>query len=330
MKRPTVSVIIPTHNGARWVAESVTSALRQAYSPAEVIVVDDGSTDETAAVLRQFGPRIQVIHGPQGGIGAARNSGLAQASGDYLAFLDHDDLWREDKLEKQVDYALRHPAVVVVYSDATEFDERGTVHQSYLDLFPRLRASEDIFFALVHFSIPLMSTVLIRSSFVREHSLTFPEDVSGVDDLGLLLEVVERKGQFGCIDERLTRRRLHTRNLSKDHHNRFSTRVRLYAQLLARFAGAQPAYKKALRWGWRHASFCLGEWHWGQGDPTTAREYFRQAWGADRLGLRSLSYSAASCLPAGAVRWLRDVKRRVSARANESTLAPQAQGGTNP
>ena len=94
----TVSVIIPTYNRAGTVSDAIDSVLSQVPPPDEVIVVDDGSTDNTRAVLAGYGDRIIAIHRENGGAGAARNTGIARATGDWLAFLDSDDLWLPGRL----------------------------------------------------------------------------------------------------------------------------------------------------------------------------------------------------------------------------------------
>lgn len=102
-KAPRVSVIIPTYNRARYLGEAIDSALGQTFCDLEVLVVDDASTDDTAAVLARYGERIRVIGLERnGGPSAARNAGLAAARGDLIAFLDSDDVWLPDKLARQV------------------------------------------------------------------------------------------------------------------------------------------------------------------------------------------------------------------------------------
>lgn len=100
--RPPVSVIIPTWNRAREVREAIDSVLAQTYRPIEVIVVDDGSTDETPAVLGSYGDAIRTIRQENRGVSAARNAGIAAASGELIAFLDSDDTWLPAKIERQV------------------------------------------------------------------------------------------------------------------------------------------------------------------------------------------------------------------------------------
>ncbi len=99
---PQVSVVIPTFNRARSVVEAVESVLAQTYRGAEVIVVDDGSTDDTSAVLTTFGGRIRVIRQENGGVSSARNAGVLAARAPWVAFLDSDDLWMPEKLELQL------------------------------------------------------------------------------------------------------------------------------------------------------------------------------------------------------------------------------------
>lgn len=100
--QPLVSAIIPTYNRARAVCEAVESVLRQTYPRVEVIVVDDGSTDDTQQELKKYGDRIRVVTQPNAGPSAARNHGIAMARGEFVAFLDSDDLWLPTNLERQV------------------------------------------------------------------------------------------------------------------------------------------------------------------------------------------------------------------------------------
>jgi glycosyltransferase involved in cell wall biosynthesis len=120
-----VSVIIPTYNRARLVVEAIESALRQTTPPREIIVIDDGSTDETPRVLASFGDRIISVRQANQGVGAARNRGLAMARGRYLAFLDSDDTWLEFKLELQVGVMERSPELGLLFSDFLITHENG-------------------------------------------------------------------------------------------------------------------------------------------------------------------------------------------------------------
>ncbi|PYM23912.1 MAG: hypothetical protein DMD78_10755 [Candidatus Rokuibacteriota bacterium] len=114
----TVSVVIPTYNRAHIVLEAVRSVLAQRFRDLELIVVDDGSTDDTAVRLAALAdPRLQVIMGRHAGVSAARNLGVSKASGQLISFLDSDDLWHPDKLACEVAFLARHPEVDAVFTD---------------------------------------------------------------------------------------------------------------------------------------------------------------------------------------------------------------------
>src|SRR5208283_2367398 len=103
MNDPLVSVVIPTYNCGRYICETVESALGQTYSPVEIIVVDDGSTDDTRERLTTYGDRVRYIYQQNTGPAVARNRGVQDAQGDWIAFLDADDLWLPYRLELQVE-----------------------------------------------------------------------------------------------------------------------------------------------------------------------------------------------------------------------------------
>src|SRR5690242_5053753 len=109
MERATVSVIIPAYNSERYIADALRSVLAQTYMPQEIIVVDDGSSDGTARALDPFRSTIRYIYQKNRGEPAARNTGMREAKGDYIAFLDADDLWLPEKLDLQMTYLAAHP-----------------------------------------------------------------------------------------------------------------------------------------------------------------------------------------------------------------------------
>jgi glycosyltransferase involved in cell wall biosynthesis len=114
---PLVSVIIPTYNRAWILKEAVDSVLAQHFQDYELIVVDDGSTDDTGFLLADYGRRLIVVRQPNLGVSAARNAGIKEARGQYLAFLDSDDLWLPDKLEVQVAYLAQNSDVQICQTE---------------------------------------------------------------------------------------------------------------------------------------------------------------------------------------------------------------------
>lgn len=234
-----VSVVIPAYNAERFVAEAVRSALRQTYSPVEVIVVDDGSTDGTPQVLdRAADERLRVLRQPNSGVGRARNRGIEAARGGYIALLDADDLWLPDKLERQVAALEEHPQWVAVGSfmyhiavdgrplgvtghalGAAELDE---VRRARLNPFP-------------------ISSLLVRREALDEAGL-FDERlhvaVPGmVEDLDLVARLAAI-GSLGCVERPLGGYRLHPDSGSARHFRsqRQGTRY-LAARTTARAAG---------------------------------------------------------------------------------------------
>lgn len=114
---PKVSVIIATYNSAAYLPEAIESVLNQTFRGFEIILVDDGSTDETGQVVEPYLPRIRLLTQQNMGPAAARNTGIRMAKGDYLVFLDADDLLLPDKLKAQLDYLEKYPQIDVVYSN---------------------------------------------------------------------------------------------------------------------------------------------------------------------------------------------------------------------
>ena len=109
MSPPTVSVVIPAYNAAWCVHKAIDSVLAQDFRDLEVVVVNDGSTDDTMAVLRRYGDSIQVVSQSNGGMSSARNAGIRASRGEFLAFLDSDDWWLPGKLRGQVELLRNRP-----------------------------------------------------------------------------------------------------------------------------------------------------------------------------------------------------------------------------
>jgi GT2 family glycosyltransferase len=120
-----VSVIIPTHNRARIIGPSIESALNQTYTKLQVVIADDGSSDDTRAVVESYGERITYVHQGNAGVSAARNLGLRHARGEFIAFLDSDDSWRPWKIEAQVAALGRHSEAGIVWTDMEAVDDAG-------------------------------------------------------------------------------------------------------------------------------------------------------------------------------------------------------------
>jgi len=120
---PKVSVVIPTYNYAQYIEEAIDSALVQTHKGCEIIVVDDGSTDDTKGVVSQYRSEIRYIYQKNQGLSAARNTGVRNSEGEYIAILDSDDLWLPSKIEKQIKLFEANSRLGLVYSDGLVFGE---------------------------------------------------------------------------------------------------------------------------------------------------------------------------------------------------------------
>jgi glycosyltransferase involved in cell wall biosynthesis len=204
---PLVSIVIPVFNGQRFLAAAIESALAQTYARFELIVVDDGSSDGSAAVARSFAA-VQVIEQQHAGPGAARNRGVAASGGELLAFLDADDLMPANKLELQVGYLREHPEVGCVLGRQEVFPAGAVPPWAELPRSWQARHPE----LLDRGSLQPLSLVARRSVFeaVGEFSSGFGEDVDWlcrVWGCGVRVEV---------IDAIVVLRRVHDANLTHD------------------------------------------------------------------------------------------------------------------
>lgn len=213
MKRPTISVVIPVYNCAAYIAAALDSVLTQTCPPAEVIVVDDGSTDETAAALDSYRGRIKYVYQNNRGEPAARNRGIDEATSEYIAFLDGDDLWMADKLELQVDYLIKHPDCSLVYTDMCTFDGNGIIDASIKRRFRMDLPSGHIFKSLFNRSLFGSGSVVFRKACLDTVGY-FDENLLVGSDYEMWLRIA-RHFELGVVDKPL---------LMYRHHPTMSTR----------------------------------------------------------------------------------------------------------
>src|SRR3990170_3473675 len=120
-----VSVIIPAYNSARFLPEAIESVLAQTYKDYGIIVIDDGSTDNTKETLEPYFDKIKYIYQQNQGAASARNTAIRHSQGEYIAFLDADDVWLPEKLHIQVEYLNNNPGIAMVYSPSVTISEDG-------------------------------------------------------------------------------------------------------------------------------------------------------------------------------------------------------------
>ena len=200
-----ISTIIPVYNAASYIAEAVDSVLEQTVRSDELIVVDDGSTDDTALVLRRYRGRIRYLHQPNQGHGAALNRGLAEAKGDLLAFLDADDVWMPWKLEVQLAALAADPELDLVFGKTRQFrsPELAPSVAASLVCDDKLQPS------------PLISNLLVRR---RVFDRVGPIGATGLSSfVEWYLRTLEAGLRHKFVAEHITNRRIHTANTTLKH-----------------------------------------------------------------------------------------------------------------
>jgi glycosyltransferase involved in cell wall biosynthesis len=212
---PKVSVVIPTYNRSKLLKKTLQSVLDQTYRDYEILVVNNSSTDDTKEMIESFeDPRIRVLDiQNQGVIAKSRNLGMRNAQGEYIAFLDDDDLWLPEKLEKQVDYLEKHTEYDLVYAPVWTIDEND-VRKEYLEI-KRDPAEGRIFYELVRGNYISTLTVMMRRPLLSDIGF-FSEDpaLRSIEDYDYWLRIALKK-QIGFIDEPLALYRVHSSGVSK-------------------------------------------------------------------------------------------------------------------
>ena len=211
---PLVTVIIPNYNYAKYLNDCLSSILEQSYSPLEILLVDDGSTDQSLIIAKTYANRVQIFSNGHLGVNAARNLGIKNATGKYIAFCDSDDVWVSTKVERQVNFLENNPNYGLVYSGIQIVSEN-------LDLigFWDAKDSGDCsneFLKRPGEAIVLLgaSTSLIRSELVRDIS-GFDESLNGPgEDLDFFRRIAE-KTLIDYIPEHLVLYRQHQISASR-------------------------------------------------------------------------------------------------------------------
>jgi len=237
---PNISVIIHTYNNEKLIAETIESVLRQTYKDYEIIVVDDGSTDNTRTVLQPYMDRMRYHYKENGGIPSAKNAGIRLSEAGFIAFLDHDDLWVPDKLKIQIDYFNKNPQVGLVYSKYITFSNGKELRTN-----PKKGYSGWVFSKLISRSFIQTSTVMVKRECLDAVG-PFDESFTLSDEYDLFLRIAKRY-QCGFVDKELTRYRIHDRNASKDDLRFDMENLKVFKKIYDNSNGLDTKCKKLLR-----------------------------------------------------------------------------------
>jgi glycosyltransferase involved in cell wall biosynthesis len=224
----TVTAAIPVRDGEAYLAEAIESVLAQSRPCNQVVVVDNGSSDGSAAVAAGYGPAVEVVSEPRPGIGTARNAAIAAARGEFVAFLDADDLWRPGKIERQLAAFEARPELQLVF---------GHVHQF---ASPDLPAEQAAALRLPGAPQPglYIGTMLARGAAIEAIG-PWAEDVRVSDGLSFLLRARELGMAQEMLDETVTLRRVHGANHSIQNRDERGEFARHLKRSLDRRRGAE-------------------------------------------------------------------------------------------
>jgi glycosyltransferase involved in cell wall biosynthesis len=296
---PTVSVIIPTYNRVTLLVEALDSVFSQTRPPDETIVIDDGSTDDTEQVIRsRFGTRVRYMRQDNAGQSSARNNGIQAAIGELVAFLDSDDLWVPDRLERQLAALVAHPDLDFIFGLESKFtvSRRFEPHQiDEADYFGCLNSVEcvieDPLAVLLkeNFFLPT-SSVLFRKSCVATVGL-MDRAVEPVEDYDYWIRFALHGFRFGFINAILCRRRLHEGNLI---NQKIVTKTAV-VKVLARYADRSPSHRECAEHKLRGLHYDLGSVLLRNGDWSNAYAHLKAGRPVDQHGFRwRLKLAAAS------------------------------------
>jgi glycosyltransferase involved in cell wall biosynthesis len=227
---PRVSVIIPTYNRSWCLSEAIDSVLSQTHHNTELIVVDDGSTDETPALLARYGNRLRCLRQTNRGVSAARNHGIQAADGVLIALLDSDDTWQPDKLARQVDFFDRQPAAKICQTEETWIRRGVRVNPKRRHRKP----SGWIFEASLALCLVSPSAVMMRRELLEEMG-GFDESLPACEDYDLWLRVSLRYPIHLIDDALVVKRGGHNDQLSRQH-----SLDRYRIQSLVKIIGSEP------------------------------------------------------------------------------------------
>lgn len=224
---PRVSIIIPTHNRQAFVLEAVESIFAQTYEDYELIVVDDGSADGTGEAFKQYGDRLRYLYQKNQGVSAARNNGLALAQGEFIAFLDSDDLWLPKKLAIQVAYMDQHPRAQICYTDEIWIRRGKRVNPKKR----HAKYSGKIYPYCLPLCIISPSSALVRRALFEQIG-TFDPGLPVCEDYDLWLRVAARFPVFFIPQRLIVKRGGHPDQLSRQHWGNDRYRVMALAKIL--------------------------------------------------------------------------------------------------
>ncbi len=269
---PAVSVIIPTYNHARYVAQAIQSALAQTYHDYEIVVIDDGSTDHSRAVIAPFMDRVRYVWQPNQGLSAARNTGVRESRGRYIAPLDADDIWFPDYLATMAPLLDGDPSAGAAYSGWRYIDANGNMLPQHST---RIVPPEQFYATLAYTNFLVPSGVLARRTCL-EQAGPFDVNLRAVEDRDMWLRIARTHRIIG-VPKVLVGYRTHGENMTRDLARMETARRYVATKHFGSAEGDSQGWPPLRRraWGGLHLRTALD--HFQAGDLEGGRAHLKQA-----------------------------------------------------
>ena len=316
-----ISIIIPTYNSAQYICEAIESVLNQTYKDFEIIVVDDGSTDNTKEVIKPYLNKIKYIYQQNSGPSAARNRGIKEAKGEYIAFLDADDIWLPQKLELQIKFMEKEKEVGLIFSDMILFNEKGIIKNSFLKeklFFNKLSIKplsstekviyDNVFNALLQENFIPTNTVIVKKECFNKVGF-FDETLFSVEDRDMWLRI----GLFydiGFINFPLVLTRFHETNISANQELALKSRLKVMKKFL-NYSNLPIKSKKIIKQTINKIYFDLGYLYFTYEKFPLSRIYFRKFLKENPFIFKPWIYILLSVLPTSDIRKLKNLKEKI-------------------
>lgn len=313
-----ISAVIPAYNSAEFIADAINSILKQTCPIDEIIVVDDGSSDNTGQIVRSLPGNIRYHKQNNRGPSAARNQGIKIAKGNWIAFLDADDQWTPDKIEKQLDTFNRYPELHLIAGDMSEIDNQGKLlttsvlaKHHLLQRFQELQGQPipNALAALIRKNFIPTGTVLVQRDTVLAAGL-FNESIRFGEDLELWAKIAARH-PITCLPEILMLRRQHGNNATH-----------LTGRMLVDLVKVMQSLRSTITADLKHQglnpdqlvanSFAdLGYWYFSETDYSKARLAFLASL-RETINRRAALYLLSSCLPHILIKSIKTIKQAIT------------------
>lgn len=314
----TISAVIPAYNSAKFIRAAISSIQAQTHPVDEIIVVDDGSTDDTENVVAQISDSIVYCKQANQGPSAARNRGIALAKGDWIAFLDADDQWTPDKIAKQLAILELHPELKLISGDMAEIDNDDRLitasvlaKHNFLESFQQLAGRP----------IPNALAVLVKKNFIPTGTVLVKRDtilVAGSfstairfgEDLEMWAKIATNH-PISCLPEVLMLRRQHGSNATQESERmlidltKVMASLRTYAKEQLTNQGIAPSALVS------DAYWMLGYWYFSRGKNDQALIAFAASL-KEHFRLNTLAHLTCCCLPQPIIQRMRTIKQKIT------------------